>query len=129
MRPDVGTVHKPIFEGLLMKRVLLYAVINTLPPLPARDIAVAVLGGGGFVVYVIWIVLLLRRVRPALARRLSALLGVPIEERGRGQWAAAPHAPRALGCIVALADLAILLLGGLGPLVLLSLAVLLLGGP
>lgn len=103
--------------------------LSALPPLPARDIAIAVLGGAGFVFYIVWIVLLLRRVRPALARRLSHALGVPIEERGRGQWVAAPHTPRHLGCTVGLADITLLLIGALGPLILLSLVLLVVVGP
>ena len=103
--------------------------LSALPPLAARDLAIAAIGGGGLVAYVIWIALLLRRVRPALARRLGGLLGVSIEERYRGQWAAASHRPRHLGCVVGFADIAILLAGTLGPLILLSLALLLMGGP
>lgn len=103
--------------------------LASLPPLPANQLVQAVLGGGGSVLSIIWIALFLRQIRPALAQRLSVLLGVPIDAGARGLWAATPPAPRTLGCIVALADLAILLLGGLGPLVLVSLVVFLFGGP
>jgi len=102
---------------------------TALPPLPARDLADAVLGSVGFVLYIIWIVLLLRYIRPAVARRLGRTLGVQIDECYRGQWAAAPSTASRLGCIVGLADSAVLLGGALGPLILLSLAVLLLSGP
>lgn len=101
--------------------------LSAQPPLPARDIAIGVVGGVGFVFYIVWIALLLRRVRPALARWLGQTLGVSIKEDFRGQWAA-PRAPWRLGCIVALADIALLLLGTLGPLLLFTVAVLLLSG-
>jgi hypothetical protein len=101
---------------------------GALPPLPARDLAVGVLGSGGFVLYIVWMVLLLRCIRPAVARRLGRALGVRIDERYRGQWSAEPPAPRHLGCIVGIADISILLCGALGPLLVLSFALLLLGG-
>ena len=99
-----------------------------LPPLPARDLAVAVLASVGFVFYIIWMVLFLRRIRPALAGWLGRAFGVRIDERYRGQWAAVPPASRGLGCIVGLADSAILIGGALGPLIVLSLALLLMSG-
>ena len=101
---------------------------GALPPLPARYLAVGAFGSGGFVLYIVWMVLLLRYIRPALARRMGRILGVRIDERYRGQWSAEPPAPRHLGCMVGLADIAILLCGALGPLLVLSLALLRLGG-
>jgi hypothetical protein len=117
---------------MLNQIILLLAMhlqLSALPPLSAADLAIAAIGGGGLVAYMVWIVLLLRRIRPALARRLANLLGVSIEERYRGQWAVAPRGSHSLGCAVAFADIAILLAGTLGPLILLSLALLLFSGP
>jgi hypothetical protein len=93
------------------------------------DGMIAGLGLIGFVAYLVWIMLFLRRIRPALAHRVGAVLGVTISEQPRGQWRAASRGPRGSGCAIALADISILLVGTLGPLVAFSLALLLLFGP
>jgi hypothetical protein len=64
--------------------------------------------------YLLWLWFFLRRVRPTLARILGRLLGTPVYEQGRGQWST--QSSNSAGGITSIADIAILLTGALGPL-------------
>jgi hypothetical protein len=82
---------------------------------PGVDIGLFVVIIGSMVLYLLWLLFFLRQVRPALARILGRCLGMPIHEQGRGQWAV--QGSNSAGGIASIADIAFLLTGVLGPLI------------
>jgi hypothetical protein len=95
--------------------------------MPPQAVALSFAGLLAFGCYLVWLTLFLTRIRPWLATWLGGQLGVTIQERFKGHWSVATPGRLGAGLLVTLADIVFLLLGTMGPFVLVLTGLLLVG--
>lgn len=92
-----------------------------------RDLVTSAAGITCFALYLVWVSFFLMQLRPAVAARLGAALGVTIREGRRSDWRVVERGQPLAGCLVALADITLLILGAIGPVAAIIVALLLAG--